>query len=247
MSMFALAFRRERLSARVAKDLSFGQLMSAILNDADADAAAVVDAYRGDHGGFDRYSTSPIAAAVRCGKALTVRALVSAGWDCEYLDTTTALALLHDAAGRDDGVVAALLSSRLLSGASGVSRPVGPLATTPLHVAACEGVLTNVLVLLAHGARTTATDAGGRTAMELATLYGQHDVVSAMERWVRRLHRSSGCTAHVLVVCVCVCVCVRPCVCVCVHVCVCACVRACVSVSLCVCVRVCCGGAACLT
>ena len=62
----------------------------------------------------------------------------------------------------------------------------GELGNTPLHDAAGQGHVEIVKQLLQRGATTKAVNADGKTAREVASLMQRHDVVEAIDLWLKK-------------------------------------------------------------
>lgn len=83
--------------------------------------------------------------------------------------------ILHAVANGDCGVV-----QRLLDGDSGLLRARGPRMRTPLIVAAAQGHVAVVSLLLQRGVPLTDVDADGCSALSHAAAYGRADVVDVL-------------------------------------------------------------------
>lgn len=120
----------------------------------------------------DDSGQTPIIYAVKSGNTLAVNYLLEAGANLEAKDDDGATAF-HVAIEKADANMVRYFVETLHCDI----RSTGSLKRTPLMYAAQSGSLEKIKYLLSSGANFRARDAEGSTALHLAALYGQLDVV----------------------------------------------------------------------
>ncbi|XP_069701696.1 golgin subfamily A member 6-like protein 22 isoform X2 [Periplaneta americana] len=126
----------------------------------------------------DRNGRTPLWLAACEGRQDACRVLLAAGSRLDLKSRPSGRTALHAAAAGGHRAVCELL----LAAGARPSEPDGDLDQwTALHYAACRGRAPVVQLLLQHGAERGARDKEGRTALDLASLYGRTEVAAMLQ------------------------------------------------------------------